>query len=85
MSSAVGLKICLITAGIKKNSSIIKSKKKKHDKIVSLEKSKLNSMEILISKALIDSNFSHDKLFSANNVLKGYDNVKEEIKNSNDK
>ena len=85
MSSAVGLKICLITTGIKKNSSIIKSKKKKHDKIVSLEKSKLNSMEILISKALIDSNFSHDKLFSANNVLKGYDNVKEEIKNSNDK
>ena len=42
-------------------------------------------MEILISKALIDSNFSHDKLFSANNVLKGYDNVKEETKNSNDK
>ena len=54
-SFAIGLKICAITAGIKKYKSIIK-KKKKHDKIVLLAKSKLNSMEILISKALIDSN-----------------------------
>ena len=33
-SSAIGLKICAITAGIKKYKSIIKKKKKKHDKIV---------------------------------------------------
>ena len=32
-SSAVGFKICAITAGIKKCKSIIKKKKKKHDKI----------------------------------------------------
>ena len=31
-SSAVGLKICAITAGIKKHKSIIEKKKKKHDK-----------------------------------------------------
>ena len=36
--SAIGLKICAITAGIK--TSIIKKKKRKHDKIVSLAKSK---------------------------------------------
>ena len=54
-SSAIGLKICGITAGIKKFKSIIKKKKKKHDKILSLAKSKLNSVEVLISKALIDS------------------------------
>ena len=35
--------------------------KKKHDKIVLLAKSKLNSFEALISKALIDSNISHDE------------------------
>ena len=35
-SSAIGLKICAITAGIKKYKSIIKKKKKKHDKIVLL-------------------------------------------------
>ena len=35
-SSAVGLKIRVITAGIKKYKSIIKKKQKKHDKIVLL-------------------------------------------------
>ena len=40
---------------IKKYKSIIKKKKKKHDKIVLLVKYKLNSIEVLISKALIDS------------------------------
>ena len=38
-SSATGLKICVITAGIKKYKSITKKKKKKHDKIVLLAKS----------------------------------------------
>ena len=36
----MGLKICAITAGIKKYKSIIKKKKKKYDKIVLLEKVK---------------------------------------------
>ena len=54
-SSAIRLKICAIAAGIKKYKSIIKKKKKKHDKIVLLVKYKLNSIEVLISKALIDS------------------------------
>ena len=80
-SSAIGLKICAITAGIKKYKSIIKKKKKKHDKIVLLAKSKLNSIEVLISKALIDSNISHDEFVLMNNVLKEYDNMKEETKN----
>ena len=60
MSSAVVIKIFAITAGIKKYKSIIK-KKKNHDKIVLLEKDKLNTIEVLISKALIDSYISHDK------------------------
>ena len=42
--SAIGLKICVITAGIKKYKSIIKKKKNKHDKIVLLAKSQLNRM-----------------------------------------
>ena len=84
-SSTIGLKICVITAGIKKYKSIIKKKKKKHDKIVLLAKSKLNSIEVLISKALIDSNISHDEFVLINNVLKGFYDMKEEIKNYNDK
>ena len=58
-SSTIGFKICVITAGIKRYKSINKKKKKKHDKIILLSKSKLNSLEVLISKALIDSNISH--------------------------
>ena len=46
MSSAIGLKIFAVAAWIKKYKSIIKKKKKKHDKIVLLAKSKLNSIEV---------------------------------------
>ena len=37
-SSAIGLKICAITAGIKRYKSIVKKKKMKHNKIVLLAK-----------------------------------------------
>ena len=79
-SSAVRLKMFVTTAGIKKYKSIIKKKKKKHDKIALLAKSKLNSIEILVSKALIDSNITLDQFVSINNVLKEYDDMKEEEK-----
>ena len=74
-SSAIGLKICAIAAKIKKCKSIIMKKIKKHDKIVLRVKSKLNSIEVLISKALIDSFISHDKFILINNVLKEYDDL----------
>ena len=54
-SSTIEIKICIITAGIKNNKSVVKKKKKKHNKIVLLEKDKLNTIEVLISKALINS------------------------------
>ena len=60
-SSSIGLNICSITARSKMYKPINKKKKLKHDKIVLLAKSKLNSVEVLISKALIDSVISHDE------------------------
>ena len=48
-----------------------------------LEKSKLNSIETLISKALIDSNINYDEFVLIHNVLKESYDMKEEIKNSN--
>ena len=81
MRSAIGLKMCAITAGIKRYMSIIKKKKKKHWKILLLAKSKLNSIEALISKALINSVISHDEFVLINNFLKEYNKMKEEIKN----
>ena len=80
-SSAIGLNICAITAAIKKYKLIIKKKKKKHNKIVLLAKSKLNSIEVLISKTFIDSVISHDEFVLINNVLKEYNKMKEVIKN----
>ena len=81
MSSRVGIKICVITAGIKKYTSIIKKKTNKHDKIVLLGKTRLNTIIVLISKSLIDSYISHDEFVSANNVLRENNKMKEEIKN----
>ena len=82
-SSAVGLKIFGITAGIKKYKSIIKKKKKKHDEIVLLEKMKLDTSEVLIEvlKSLVDSYISHDEFVSVDNVLREYNEMKEELKN----
>ena len=76
-SSAVALQICAIPAGIKKYKSIIK--KTKHNKIVFLVKSKLNSIEVLIPKALIDSVISYDEFVLINNLLKEHNEMKEEI------
>ena len=79
--SSKGFQNCAITVEIKKYKSIIKKKKTKHDKIVSLAKSKLNSIEVLISIALIDSIISHDEFVLIKNVQKEYDEMKEDIKN----
>ena len=49
-SSAIGLKICAITTGIKNYKSIAKKKKEKHDKTVSLAKARLTRSEVLICK-----------------------------------
>ena len=41
-----------------------------------LGKDKLNTIEVLISKALIDSYISHDEFVSVNNVLREYYEMK---------
>ena len=79
--SGIGLKSCVINPGIKKYKTI----KKKHDKLVLLAKSKLNRIEVLISNFLINSNFGHDEFVLINNVLKEFYDMKEGIKNTNDK
>ena len=49
-----------------------------------LARPKLNSIEVLISTVLIDSNISHDEFALIKNVLRCYD-MREEIKNYNNK
>ena len=45
-----------------------------------IAKSKLNSIEVLISKVLIDSVISHDEFVLMNDVLKEYSEIKENKK-----
>ena len=82
VSSAVELKIWAITAGIKKYKSIIKKKRKKHDKIVFLAKTKLSTVNLLITKVLNNSYINHDEFPSVNNLLREHQEMKEKIKNS---
>ena len=58
----------------------MKKNQNKYFKIVFLLKSKINSIEVLISKTLIEFYISLDD-FGLVNTLKVYDNMKEEIKN----
>ena len=48
--------------------------------LVLLTKIKLNTIEVLISKSLIELYFSHEEFVLVNHVLKEYDDLKEEIK-----
>ena len=80
--SVIGL---TISVAIKKYKSIIKindtTRQKKHKKIVLLANSKLNRIEVLVSKLLIDSDISYYELALINNILKEYDNMKEKRRN----
>ena len=42
--------------------NVTRNKKKKHDKILMMAKSKLSGIETLVSQAMIDTDISHEKL-----------------------
>ena len=60
-SASFTLIFSLATGIVKKILNITRKKKKKHDKMFMLAKSKLNSIETLISRALIDMEISHEE------------------------
>ena len=84
ISSTEGLRSCAITGEIKKCKSITKNKKKRHEKILLLAKINFNTTEVVIYMTLMNSYISHNK-FMLVNVLKEYDYMKEEIKNTNNR
>ena len=63
-SASFTLIFSLTTGIVKKLLNITRNKKKKHDKILMLAKSKLNSIETLISQALIDMEISHEEFIT---------------------
>ena len=73
-----------ITSGfVKSFLQIIRNKKKKHNNIVMLARSKLNSMESKISKVLMDSEISHEDFETISNEEKKYRELKENIRMMN--
>ena len=74
-----------LTTGIIKKLLNTKNKKKKHDKILLLAKSKLNSIEILISQALIDMGISHEEFVTILKEKDLYKKMKENVKSENEK
>ena len=59
---------------------VTKKRKKKHNKIIALAKSKLNTIDTLLSSALNDSKISHEELTNIITQKNIYENIKENIK-----
>ena len=86
IASASFTLIFSITTGIvKKLLNITRSKKKKHDKILMLAENKLNSIEILISQALIDMEISHKEYITVLKEKDKYERMKDNLKSENEK
>ena len=86
IASASFIFIFSLTTGIvKKLLSITRNKKKKHDKILTLVKSKLNSIETIISQALTDMKISHEEFATVLNERDKYEKMKESLKNVSEK
>ena len=77
--------LSLTTAIIKNLLSITRNKKKKHDKILMLAKSKLNSIETLISQELTDMEISHGEFIAILKEKIKYKKVKENVRSENEK
>ena len=73
------------TRGIIKKLLSITRNKKKHDKILMLAKSKLNSIETLGSQALIDMEISHEEFIAIFKQKDKYEKMKEYVKNVSEK
>ena len=72
------------TGIVKKLLNIARNEKKKHDKILMLAKSKLNSIETLISQALIDLDISHEEFIRILKEKDKYEKMKEFLRNENE-
>ena len=84
-SASFTLIITLTTGILKKLLNIARNKKKKHEKILMLAKTKLNSIETLISQALIDMVISHEEFITILNEKDKYEKMKDNLRSENEK
>ena len=83
VSASFSLAFSISTGIIKKLLKTTRNKKKKHNKIVMLARSKLNSIESKISEALINNEISHEDFMTILNEEKKYRELKESIRMMN--
>ena len=75
----------LTTGIVKKLLSITRNKKKKYVKILMLAKSKLNSIEALVSQALVGMEISHKEFVTILKEKDKYEKLKENVRNVREK
>ena len=85
--ASLNLIFTVTTGVVKKLLNITRKKKKKHNKIIALARSKLNIIETLISQALIDFEISHEDfskiIYEKNNYEQIRNNIRS-VKSIND-
>ena len=74
--------IFTVGTSINKSLRVIKKRKKEHNKITALAKSKLNTIDTLLTSALNDSKISHEEFTNIINEKNIYENIQENIKNT---
>ena len=74
IGAGCGLTFSITSWFVKKFLKTIRNKKKKHNKIVMLARSKLNSIESKISEALINNEISHEDFMTIINEEKNIEN-----------
>ena len=83
-SSSFTLVFSIVKGIIKILLKIARNKKKMHDKILMVAKSKLNSIKKLISKALNDMEISHEEFITILDEKDKYHNMKYELIRENE-
>ena len=79
-SASLSLAFSLSTGIVKKLLKTTQDEKKKHNKIIMMARSKLNSIESKVSEALINSEISHEDFFTIINEERKYQELKERIR-----
>ena len=84
-SASFTLFFSLTTGIVKKLLNITRNKNKKHNKIIMLAKSKLNSIEALVSQALIGMEISHEEYIVTLKEKDDYEKMRENSTSENEK
>ena len=78
ISSIFSLLFCLSSGVFKKLQQETKTRKKKHNKLLYLDKNKLDCVEMLVSKSVMDGIIDHNDFTAIMKEKKQYDNEKNE-------